>query len=269
MASRARVGLAIASLMGLGVAHAQGVQPGQLVTGWGDGDGIKRIDFNDISGGVNDGAGAVILAKTPLGAVQNVLVAGVVGGRRIGIAKLRANGTADTSFGVGGRAISIGGNVDQFAGMVRMPNGDLVIGYSDTHPNADDPVDFIVEVFDGNGQPRAIGGNLGAKRRGVDFSLAGQSFAGTGEPCNLFFEDAHATSLSITQQGNILMGGGSGRASTDRRVRRSLPSSRRTTCPCDLPGARASLVAMPAPVCSAKHSTSAPMRPDPRWMRSA
>lgn len=186
------------------LALTQGTQPGDLVTGFGDGDGYKRIDFNDISGGVFDSARALVLIKTPLGALQKILVAGPAGGRRVGIVQLNANGSSDITFGDNGRALSTRTNVARFAGMVRMPNGDIVIGYSDDYVGSSDGKDFFIEVFTASGQPKNIGGPESPNQQYVDLSTDATIGAGR---CDEVYLDAQARAVTITGEGNVLVAG--------------------------------------------------------------
>lgn len=185
-------------------AGAQALQPGDLVTGFGDGDGYKRIDFNDISGGVFDSARALVLIKSPLGQVQKILVAGPAGGHRVGIAQLSSNGAADLSFGTGGRALSTRTNVARFAGLLRMPNGDIVIGYSDEYGGQNDSKDFFIEVFTADGQPKNIGGPEVANQQYVDLSTDADFFGGR---CDEAYLAAEARAVTLSAEGNVVISG--------------------------------------------------------------
>ena len=183
---------------------AQSVQPGDLVTGFGDGDGYKRIDFNDISGGVFDSARALVLIKSPLGQVQKILVAGPAGGHRVGIVQLTANGAVDSSFGVAGRALSTRTNVARFAGMLRMTNGDIVVGYSDDYIGANDGKDFFIEVFTAEGQPKNIGGSEVANQQYADLSTDADTLDGR---CDEVYLEAEARALTLSGEGNMVISG--------------------------------------------------------------
>ncbi len=187
-------------------ASAQGgPQPGDLVPGFGDGDGYKRIDFTDIAGpGSYDSGRSIVLIRSPLGVVQKILVAGIAGGNRFGIVQLNANGSGDQTFGSGGRALSTRTNVRDFAGMVRMPNGDIVVGYSDDYSGTNDSKDFFIEVFTAAGQPKAIGGPEVANQQYVDLSTSNPTDLGI---CNNVFRNAEATAMTVTEQGNVLIVG--------------------------------------------------------------
>jgi hypothetical protein len=204
---------ALAIALAASTVAAQGTQPGELVAGFGDGDGYKRIDFNDISGGVFDSARALVLIKSPLGVLQKILVAGPAGGRRVGIVQLNANGSADTAFGNGGRALSTRTNVARFAGMVRMPNGDIVIGYSDDYTGQNDSKDFFIEVFTAQGQPRNIGGPEVGNQQYADLSTDAMALSGR---CDQAYLQAEARAVALTGEGNIVV---TGSQSTDDGAR--------------------------------------------------
>ncbi len=186
------------------LVSAQVIHPGQLVTPFGDGDGIKRIDFNDLTGAAFDSARAVVLITNNFGVTQKILIAGIAGGNRVGIVQLNANGSGDNAFGNNGRALSTRTNVKDFAGMVRMPNGDIVIGYADEYLGPNDGKDFFIEVFSANGQPKNIGGPEVFNQQYVDLST--DQSTGSND-CNLAWRENTARSLIATTEGNVLVVG--------------------------------------------------------------
>lgn len=190
---------------------------GSLVPTFGD-NGIVRLYFEDRPGanGVDDvGKSIRIVNRTtaPFGP-HYLLVAGLAG-RRVQITKLTLNGALTDDFGAPipgdlfgrrtGVTFSTRTNVASFAGLVVMPNGDIVIGYADDYigPNTDTK-DFFIEVFDATGLPKNIGGDEMPNQRWVDLSTGFEVLPGFG-PCSDNYRQATARSLLLTAAGSIVV----------------------------------------------------------------
>ncbi len=196
---------ALALLATSSSASATTVPPGQLVPTFGV-DGIRSIAFDMPGESPVDSARAILLqGGSPLNPGSGKLLVAGIAGSHIGIARLTyTTGQLDPAFGNGGKAVSTRSNVTSFAGMLLMPNGDIVIGYSDEFLGDGDSKDFFIEVFTADGQPKDVGGDEVPNQRWVDFSNGNDSF---GTPCVDLYRDSAAHTLLLTTEGGIAIAG--------------------------------------------------------------
>ena len=97
-------------------------------------------------GGPSDAAGAVAIQ-----ADGRIIVGGTQGSLRFAVLRYRADGSLDTSFGLGGLAVAdFGTPSEQVSAIAIMPNGKIVAGGFVNAPNVQ-PDDFALARFNSNG----------------------------------------------------------------------------------------------------------------------
>ncbi len=203
MRNRLLILLAVFTLSETALTRAGDLPLGSLDPSFGD-NGIVRLFYETRPGsnGLDDFGKSIkiVYGGFPIFGPQYLLVAGKAG-KRIQITKLTMDGVLGSNFGDNGVVFSTRTNVDSFAGMELMPNGDIVIGYADDYvgPNADSK-DFFIEVFEANGVPKNIGGPEVFNQRWVDLS---NDFAF----CDAEYRKATARQLLRTADGTVVVVG--------------------------------------------------------------
>jgi len=172
------------------LAHAA---PGDLDPNFGAG-GFRVDGF--VTGDPYESARAILIQRAPQDLGNKIVVAGVQGNRAV-LRRYLDNGQPDSSFGVFGVNVS-DGQVDVFAGIVSMANGDLVIGYSSNSDGAGPMADFYIEVFTRDGVRRDI--DAGLPWRGIALQPHYEPGAVTVQTCR-----AHA--IARSSAGQIAVGG--------------------------------------------------------------
>ena len=176
------------------IAPMLSAAPGQLDPNFGSG-GFRVDGF--ITGAAYESARAIHIQRSPNGFDNRIVVAGVQGNRVV-LRRYLDNGQPDASFGFFG-VTGGNGQVDAFAGLVSMSNGDLVVGYSSNSDGGGPADDFYIEVFTSNG--------------GLRTELNG-GFAWRGNPltrqsvcCGAVTTTCAASSMARAPNGTIAIGG--------------------------------------------------------------